>query len=108
MGLILRFPLSLSLRRCLPLALALTSASILPMAAKAVPLQSLPSTTTTTNGSSTGPRRPGSLAAPALGSADNTVDLSQQRGRAVPGLRDTTPRKTLAEGTGSSDSLRIQ
>lgn len=91
----------------LPLVLALISAPILPLPTVAMPIPSLssPATEAADSGAS-GPRRPGTIAA--TKSVAKPANLSQQRGRAVPGLRDAASRRTLAEGGGSIEAARIQ
>lgn len=88
----------LSSLRHLPIALVLVSPLSLSLAALAVPIQSAHGVTAPVAGSvSGGPKRPGSIPA-SSSSGSSTADISNQRGRPVPGISATQSNgRTLAE-----------
>jgi hypothetical protein len=91
--------LHLSSLRHLPIALVLVSPLSLSLAALAVPIQSAHGVTAPVASSvSGGPKRPGSIPASSSSGSSSTADISNQRGRPVPGISATQSNgRTLAE-----------
>jgi hypothetical protein len=89
----------------LPLGIALASASLLPLAASAVPIKAADGVSTSVPNSQSGPRRPGPIR-PAPRAGDTASQFVNRRGRPVPSLSkplntgdDQRPR--VAEGVPS-------
>jgi hypothetical protein len=90
-----------------PLGLLLAAASLLPLAASAVPIRAADGVATSVPGRQAGPRHSGVVSVPPSNADNGSASLStNRRGRPVPGMTKTVSnrdgqRPSLAEGVSS-------